>query len=487
MTEELLINVTPQETRVATVENGMLTEVWIERAQKIGLVGTIFKGTVKRVLPGMEAAFVEIGLEKAAFLHVSDIAGASETSENGEKITKNISRVLREGQKIAVQVIKDPLGTKGARVTSNLTAPSRYLVMMPYESSIGVSTKIESEEERERLRKIVAEMRDGDSCGYIVRTAAESVDAEELARDMRYLSKVWTGIQSQISSAPEGHVIFRDLPLVLRTLRDIRESSIERIRIDSRETCKSSTEFCQEYVPTLADRIEHYPGERPIFDLHGIEDEIERALNKKVPLKSGGYLVIDQTESMTTVDVNTGAFVGKNTLEETIFKTNLEAAQAIARQLRLRNLGGIVIIDFIDMQVVDHRRQVLRALEKALDKDHAKTQVSEVSALGLVEMTRKRTRESLEQVLTTECGVCSGRGMTKTLETVVFEITREIIRQVRQFDIESVTVLASSDIVEWFAEERSDDLALLEDFVEVPIRLQGEQLYNREQYDVVLK
>lgn len=487
MTEELLINVTPQETRVATVENGMLTEVWIERAQKIGLVGTVFKGTVKRVLPGMEAAFIEIGLEKAAFLHVSDLADSSQTGENGERVCKTIAQMLREGQQIAVQVIKDPLGTKGARVTSNLTAPSRYLVMMPYESSIGISTKIEVEDERDRLRDLVSELREDESCGYIVRTAAEGVDREELANDMRYLSKAWKGIQSQLAAAPEGHVIFRDLPLVLRTLRDIRSSSIERIRIDSRETCKSSMEFCQEYVPALVDRIEHYPGERPIFDLHGIEDEIERALNKKVPLKSGGHLVIDQTESMTTVDVNTGGFVGRHNLEETIFKTNLESAQAIARQLRLRNLGGIVIIDFIDMQVVDHRRQVLRALEKALEKDHAKTQVSDVSALGLVEMTRKRTRESLEQLLCTECAVCNGRGMTKTLETVVFEITREIIRQVRQFDIESVTVLASTDIVEWFTEERSDDLAVLEDFVEVPIRLQGELLYTREQYDVVLK
>ncbi len=487
MSEELLINVTPQETRVATVENGMLTEVWIERAQKVGLVGSVFKGTVRRVLPGMEAAFVDIGLEKAAFLHVSDIAGSTEVNADGEKVAKSINRMLHEGEKIAVQVVKDPLGTKGARVTSNLTAPSRYLVMMPFENSIGVSVKIEAEEERDRLRDLVAELREDESCGYIVRTAAEGCDADALAADMRYLAKVWNGIKTQLSSAPSGHVIFRDSPLVLRTLRDIRGPSIERIRIDSRETFKNSIEFCQEYVPELAERIEHYPGERPIFDLHGIEDEIERALNKKVPLKSGGHLVIDQTESMTTIDVNTGAFVGRHNLEETIFKTNLESAQAIARQLRLRNLGGIVIIDFIDMQVADHRRQVLRALEKALEKDHAKTQVSDVSALGLVEMTRKRTRESLEQVLCTECMACHGRGMTKTLETVVFEITREIIRQVRQFDIESVTVLASTDIVEWFTEERSDDLALLEDFVDVPIRLQGEQMYTREQYDVVLK
>lgn len=487
MTEELLINVTPQETRVATVENGMLSEVWIERAQKIGLVGTVFKGLVKRVLPGMEAAFIDIGLAKAAFLHVSDLAGAVVTGEDGEKTTQSIARMLREGEKITVQVIKDPLGTKGARVTSNLTAPSRYLVMMPYENSIGVSTKIETEEERERLREIVAELREDETCGYIVRTAAEGVDVDALKADMAYLSKVWAGIQDRVGAAKPGDVVFRDLPLVLRTLRDIRRPQIERIRIDSRATLTASLEFCQEYVPELTERIEHYPGERPIFDLHGIEDEIERALNKKVPLKSGGYLIIDQTESMTTVDVNTGAFVGRHNLEETIFKTNLEAAQSIARQLRLRNLGGIVIIDFIDMQVVDHRRQVLRALEKALERDHAKTQVSDVSALGLVEMTRKRTRESLEQVLCTDCHVCEGRGTTKTLETVVFEISREIIRQVRQFDIESVTVLASTDIVEWFTEERSDDLALLEDFVEVPIRLQGEQLYTREQYDVVLK
>jgi len=487
MTEELLINVTPQETRVATVENGMLTEVWIERVQKIGLVGTIFQGVVKRVLPGMEAAFIDIGLDKAAFLHVSDLAGANNVNEQGERVTLPIARVLREGERLAVQVVKDPLGTKGARVSSNLTAPSRYLVMMPFESSIGVSTKIENEEERERLRSIVESLRPEADCGYILRTAAEGVASEALEDDMRYLQKVWSALQEKRQSAEPGEVIFHDLPLVQRMLRDIRGATIERIRIDSRETWHQSMAFCQEYVPELHERIEHYPGERPIFDLHGVEDEIDKALNKKVLLKSGGYLIIDQTESMTTVDVNTGAFVGRRNLEETIFKTNLEAAQSIARQLRLRNLGGIIIIDFIDMSVSEHRRQVLRALEKALEKDHAKTQVSDVSSLGLVEMTRKRTRESLEQVLCSECTVCNGRGMLKTPDTVGFEITREIIRQVRQFDIESVTVLASIEMVEWFTEERSDDLAELEDFVGVPIRLHGEQYYIREQYDVVLQ
>lgn len=487
MTEELLINVTPQETRVATVENGMLTEIWIERVQKIGLVGTIFQGLVKRVLPGMEAAFVDIGLEKAAFLHVSDVQAPVQLDDQGEPVTQQIARLLKEGQTIPVQVTKDPLGTKGARVTNKLTAPSRFLVMMPYEDNIGVSTRIENEEERERLRSIVEQLRGSDARGFIVRTAAEGVKDDALQEDMRYLNKVWKGVVERCGSSKPGMVIFRDLPLVQRMMRDLNRGGIERIRIDSRETFHQCVTFCNEYVPELSKCLEHYPGERPIFDLHGVEDEIDKALNRRVLLKSGGYLIIDQTESMTTIDVNTGGFVGKRNLEETIFKTNLESAQAIARQLRLRNLGGIIIIDFIDMTVVEHRRQVLRALEKALERDHARTQVNEVSQLGLVEMTRKRTRESLEQVLCSECTVCNGRGMQKTLETVGFEVSREIIRQVRQFDIHSVTVLASSEIVEWFTEERSDDLAELEDFAGVPIRLQAEQYYTREHYDVVLQ
>jgi len=486
MSEELLINVTPQEMRVATVENGMLTEICIERVQKIGLIGNIYRGLVKRVLPGMEAAFVEIGLARSAFIHVSDIAGAWKVSEDGEKSLTSIDRMVREGDHITVQVIKDPLGTKGARVTSNLSAPSRYLVMMPNDDSVGVSMKIELEEERERLRGLVSELRTEASCGYIVRTVAEGAGSDELQQDMDFLHKVWTTIKSREKSAKPGDVIFRDLPLALRTMRDLNGSSIERIRIDSRETYDLCIDFSGEYAPELLDRIEHYPGERPIFDLHGVEDEIDHALNKKVHLKSGGYLIIDQTESMTTIDVNTGAFVGHRNLEETIFKTNLEAAHSIARQLRLRNLGGIIIIDFIDMTIAEHRRQVMRALEKALEKDPAKNQVCEVSSLGLVEMTRKRTRESLEQVLCSTCPVCSGRGMLKTTETVCFEITREIIRQVRQFDIKSLTVVASQEVVELLSDDRSDDIAELEEFVGVPIRLQGEQMYTREQYDVVL-
>ncbi|PID62105.1 MAG: ribonuclease G [Gammaproteobacteria bacterium] len=487
MSQELLINVTPQETRVATVENGMLAEVWIERKQKIGLVGSIFQGRVNRVLPGMDAAFVDIGLEKAAFLHVSDIAGAATTDEAGEQMHRSIARLLHEGQEIAVQVLKDPLGSKGARVSTNLTAPSRFLVMMPFERNIGVSTRIDDENERERLRRKMQELRGEKSVGYIVRTAAEGVLPEALAADMAFLDKIWEGIERRRTGARPGDELFRDLPLVQRTLRDFNRTAIERVRIDSHEIFQQCEKFCSDYMPELSHSLEHYPGERPIFDLHGIEDEIDKALDRKVLLKSGGHIVIDQTESMTTVDVNTGAFVGRRNLEETIFKTNLEAAQSIARQLRIRNLGGIIIIDFIDMNVDEHRRQVIRALERALERDTARTQVNGVSQLGLVEMTRKRTRESLQQVLCIECSTCEGRGMRKTRETVGFEITREIIRQVRQFDIESVTVLASPEIVDWFTDERSDDLASLVDFVGVPVRLQSENEYAREHYDVVLQ
>lgn len=487
MSEEILINVTPQETRVATVENGMLTEIWIERVQKIGLVGTTIQGIVKRVLPGMEAAFVDIGLEKAAFLHVSDVQAKVVLDENGEAQSRAISSLLKEGQKLPVQVTKDPLGTKGARVTNKLTVPSRLLVMMPYEENIGVSARIDNEVERDRLKGVVEQLRGDSRVGYVVRTAAEGASVQALKNDVAYLTKVWKGVQERCRSNNAGGVIFRDLPLVQRMMRDMNRHAIERIRIDSRETYHSCVEFCKEYVPEIAHCVEHYPGERPIFDLHGVEDEIDKALNRKVLLKSGGYLIFDQTESMTTIDVNTGGFVGKHNLEETIFKTNLEAAQAIARQLRLRNLGGIIIIDFIDMCVEEHRWQVSRALEKALEKDHARTQVNEVSQLGLVEMTRKRTRESLQQVLCSECEVCDGRGMQKTQETVGFEIAREIIRQVRQFEIDSVTVLASSEVVEWFTEERSNDLAQLQDFAGVPIRLQAEPYYTREHYDVVLQ
>ncbi len=487
MSEELLINVTPHETRVAFLENGVLQEVHIERARRRGLVGNVYKGRVVRVLPGMQAAFVEVGLERTAFLHVSDVVCPSNEERGTEgKASEDIRELLREGQDIVVQVIKDPLGTKGARLTTHIAIPSRYLVYMPDACHIGVSQRIEDEEERQRLKALVREAEgEFEAGGYILRTVAEGADRESLLADMRFLTRLWAAIKEHAGSGPSGSLVHEDLPLVLRTMRDLVGAEVEKIRIDSRETHQKLEQFAQQFIPELLPRLEHYPGERPIFDLYGVEDEIQRALERKVQLKSGGYLIIDQTEAMTTVDVNTGAFVGHRNLEETIFKTNLEAAQSIARQLRLRNLGGIIIIDFIDMLDPEHRRQVLRALEKSLERDHSRAHISEVSSLGLVQMTRKRTRESLEHVLCEPCAVCNGRGSLKTAETVCYEVFREILREARQFDAQQLLVLASQEVVDRMLDEESNSVAELEEFVGKPIRFQVESLYTQEQFDVV--
>lgn len=488
MSEELLINVTPQETRVAYVENGVLQEVHIERAHRRGLVGNVYKGTVSRVLPGMQAAFIEIGLERTAFLHVSDIVPtAAEKQENGGKPTETIMELLREGQEVIVQVVKDPMGTKGARLTTQISIPSRYLVYMPGADHIGVSQKIEDEVERQRLKDIInCYTAEFDPGGYIIRTVAEGVNDEAIYSDMRFLQKLWNAIKEHSENDPSGTLIHEDLPLVMRTMRDLSGTIIEKVRIDSNETFDKVHRFASKFIPDLANCIEYYPGERPIFDIYGIEDEIRKALERKVALKSGGYLIIDQTEAMTTIDVNTGAFVGHRNLEETIFKTNLEATQAIVRQLRLRNLGGIIIIDFIDMLDPEHRRQVLRALEKNLERDHAKTHISEVSSLGLVEMTRKRTRESLEHVLCETCPTCNGRGSLMTAETVCYEIFREIMREARQFEAQQFLVLAAQSVVDMLLDEESTSVAELEEFIGIPIRFQVESEYTQEQFDVVL-
>lgn len=494
MSAELLINITPQESRVALLENGILQEVLIERTSKRGMVGNIYKGKVSRVLPGMEAAFVDIGLDKAAFLHASDLTTPPMESFTGEVDTvikrsiPRITDVLYEGKKLLVQVIKDPLGTKGARLTTYITLPSRFLVLMPDDNTIGVSSKIESPEERDRLRAMVTKLRDelGHQHGYIVRTAAEGISEETLHQDMEFLRKLWNSIEEATLASSEASLLYSDLPLMLRVLRDMVGEPIARVLIDSRETAHKVREFSEKYIPDLASVIEHYPGERPIFDLHGVEEEIQKSLQRKVPLKSGGYLIVDQTEAMTTIDVNTGGFVGSRNLEETIFRTNLEAAQAIARQLRLRNLGGIIILDFIDMSQSDHRQQVIKTLEKALEKDYAKTYVCDVSPLGLVEMTRKRTRESLEHVLCESCPTCQGRGYLKTAETVCYELFREILRAARQFEAKELLVLASQEVIDMLVDEESDSLLELQEFVSIPIRLQVEVLYTQEQFDVVL-
>ena len=494
MSAELLINITPQESRVALLENGILQEILIERLSRRGIVGNIYKGKVSRVLPGMEAAFIDIGLEKSAFLHASDVTMPDVEELNGDThlISKasvpKITDLLHEGKSLLVQVIKDPLGTKGARLTTYVTVPSRYLVLMPDNHNIGISGKIEAVEERDRLRAMVQSLREefNDEFGYIVRTAAEGITEDTLRRDMRFLRKVWLHIEEANAMSDSTKLVYSDLPLVKRVLRDMVGEPIERVLIDSRETVQRVRDFSQKYIPDLAASIEHYPGERPIFDLHGVEEEIQKSLQRKVPLKSGGYLIVDQTEAMTTIDVNTGGFVGSRNLEETIFRTNMEAAQAIARQLRLRNLGGIIILDFIDMIRTEHKQQVMKTLEKALERDYAKTYICDVSPLGLVEMTRKRTRESLEHILCESCPACKGRGYIKTAETVCYEIFREILRAVRQFDAKGLLVLASQEVIDMLVDEESDSLAELQEFVSIPTRLQVEALYTQEQFDVVL-
>jgi len=487
MSAELLINVTPSESRVALIENGILQEIHIERHTKKGLVGNIYKGKVIRVLPGMQAAFVDIGLDKAAFLHASDIAVYDEIAEEvkaSQIERKDIRELVREGQAIVVQVVKDPIGTKGARLTTDITLPSRYLVFMPSVTHVGISQKIEDSDERERLKSIVSELCD-DNGGFILRTAAEGVNAPELIQDASFLRRLWDKIESR-KPGKNIHVMYEDLPVARRVLRDFVGTQIARVRIDSNLTFKELTAFTKEYVPELSERLEYYQGELPIFELYDVENELQRALGRRVDLKSGGYLIIDQTEAMTTIDINTGAFVGHRNLEETIFNTNVEATSAIARQLRLRNLGGMILIDFIDMVEPDHKRRVLHSLEVGMAKDRAKSNIYGFTALGLIEMTRKRTRESLEHLLCGECPACQGRGSVKTVETICFEITRELVRVNKAYKVDKFVVYASAVVANALLGEESHILAELEAFVGKPIKVQNEPLYHQDKFDVVM-
>ncbi|HVO87039.1 MAG TPA: ribonuclease G [Casimicrobiaceae bacterium] len=481
---EILINVTPQETRVAMLEQAVVQELHVERASARGLVGNICLGRVARVLPGMQSAFVEIGLERAAFLHIADIW---EHRQNGHGEQKPIERILHEGQTLLVQVIKDPIGTKGARLSTQVSLAGRLLVFLPQDSHIGISQRIEDEAERESLRgRLQTLLPPGLSGGFIIRTMAETATEREMQADIEYLTKLWHDLTDQSREVPAPTLLYQDLNLAQRVLRDMASEETSRIVVDSRETFVKMQEFAREYTPALHDRIHHYVGERPLFDLHGVEDEIEKALARRVDLKSGGYLIIDQTEAMTTIDVNTGGFVGGRSFDDTIFKTNLEAAQVIARQLRMRNLGGIIIIDFIDMENADHRNAVLAELNKALEKDRTRLTVNGFTQLGLVEMTRKRTRESLAHVLCEPCPMCSGRGELKTPQTVCYEILRDIVRESRQFSAREFRILASQAVIDMFLDEESQSLAQLGDFIGKPISLQVETLYSQEQYDVVL-
>ena len=483
MTEDILINFAPQETRVAVMYQGAVQELHIERTVSRGLVGNIYVGRVVRILPGMQSAFINIGLERTAFLHVADIW----EPRNAGAAVRPIERVLFEGQNILVQVIKDPIGTKGARLSTQISIAGRMLVYLPQEKHIGISQRIESEAEREALREKISQLIPQDEQGgFIVRTMAEGATEESLASDICYLRKLWGDIQVLSKTQAPPSMLYQELSLGLRVLRDFVNPETQSIVIDSRENFQKLSTFADEYTPVVVPLLNHYQGERPLFDLHGVEDEIQKALARRVELKSGGYLIIDQTEAMTTVDVNTGGFVGVRSFDDTIFKTNLEAAQTIARQLRLRNLGGIIITDFIDMESEEHRQAVLAEFNKALARDHTRLTVNGFTALGLVEMTRKRTRESLAHILCEECPICGGRGEVKTARTVCYEILRELLREARQFNAREFRVLGSVSVIDIFLDEESQGLAMLSDFIGKPISVQAEPSYAQEQYDIVL-
>ena len=491
MTVEILINVVPGETRAALVEDGVVQELYMERRRRRGLVSNLYQGRVTRVLPGMQAAFIDIGLERTAFLHAADVAGPAPDEtvaglvQLGAAPVEDVRRLLSAGEDILVQVIKDPIGTKGARLTTYITLPARYLVYLPRGDGIGVSTRIEDEAERQRLKAAVAQMHGPDADGgYILRTAAQGVPVESLREDMEYLRKLWHHVRVRATQTPAGTLVHEDLPLPLRLLRDELSRGVVRVLVDSAAEHARMTAFAAEFMPATAARIELHSG-RPIFDLHGIEEEIARVLERKVPLKSGGHLVVDQREAMTTIDVNTGGYVGHRNLEETTFRTNLEAAASIGRQLRLRNLGGIIIIDFIDMHDEAHRRQVLAALEHSLAGDRAQAHIVSLSPLGLVEMTRKRTRESLEHLLCEPCRSCEGRGFVKTPETVCNEIFREILRQGPNTSGRELLILAHADVIERLLEAEAPTLGELKAQVGLPIRLQVESLYGVDQFDIM--
>ncbi|MBK7006777.1 MAG: ribonuclease G [Burkholderiales bacterium] len=490
MQQDILINWSPQETRVAIMENGAVQELHVERTLECGLVGNVYLGKVARVLPGMQSAFIDMGLERAAFLHVADVwhrqpDGEAPFASKGAASLIPIEKQIFEGQSLMVQVIKEPIGTKGARLSTQISIAGRLLVFLPQDDHIGVSQKIPSHQ-RDELRARLQNLVGPQGGGFILRTNGEEASDAELGDDIAYLRKAWARIKDASTRLPAQSLLHKDLSLMQRVLRDLVGEGTQTIRVDSREQFEALKAFGAEFMPAAATKLQHYKGERPIFDLFSIDEEIAKALGRRVDLKSGGYLIVDQTEALTTVDVNTGGFVGARNFDDTIFKTNLEAAQAIARQLRLRNLGGIIIVDFIDMVREDHRDAVLSEFKKQLARDRVKTMAGGFSQLGLVEMTRKRTRESLARMLCEPCAVCEGKGIVKTARTVTYDIFREILREARQFNPREFRVVASPKVIELFLDEESQHLAGLSEFIGKPVSLQSEAAMGQEQYDIVL-
>ncbi len=517
MSAELIINSNAFETRVALVENGQVAELYVERSSDRGIAGNVYRGRVVRVLPGMQAAFVDINLDKAAFLYVSDIyrpmgdveqalLSSCEDESGDEKQDEDmenggreyggldfrpsyngipIEDRLQEGQDILVQVAKEPIGSKGARITTHITLPGRNLVFMPTMDHVGVSRRIEDETERKRLREIMCEIKPP-YCGFIVRTAAEGAEREKLQSESDFVAKLWQSIQRRSENAPVPSLIYQELDITLRAVRDLFTKEVDRLVIDSESEYRKILNFTETFMPSLQNEVELYDGDEPIFDSYGIEMEIQRALSKKIWLKSGGYIVIESTEALTAIDVNTGRYVGKRNLEETILKTNLEAVKEIAFQLRLRNLGGIIIIDFIDMEKEANREKVWNALRDATYKDKSKSNILHMSELGLIEMTRKRTKESIGQVLCEPCSYCDGEGYLKSKQTVCYEVLRELERQRKDFYGRSVLVMAHPEVAAMFCDEERAALERVEERMHAIVSVKADQNLHLENYDIAL-
>ena len=508
MSVELLVNVTPFETRIARIENGQAEELYIERERERGLKGNIYKGRVQRVLPGIQAAFVDISTDKAGFLYAGDITTSKQTGtdisediDHGEEDASNaddsratgnrrnaqpIANLIKDGQEIMVQVSREPIASKGPRLTCQIGLAGRYLVYLPKLDHLGIAHRLESHTERARLLGIIESL-NPEQGGLIIRTVAEGRQEAELRQDLDFLLRLWADIEKRSVNSAPGSMIHKELNLYLRVMRDYVDADVEKIHIDSHEAYESMKNFARQFMPEVAKKLYYYPGDRPIFDVYGVEEAIDRALQRRVPLKSGGHIVLDQTEALIAIDVNSGSFVGSRNMEETGFKTNLEAVHEIVHQLRLRNLGGIIVVDFIDMQEEENRHRMMEVLEEALRRDKAKTHIVQLSELGLVEMTRKRTRDSLGRILLHECKHCKSVGYTKSLTTICYQLFREIVAEARAYPCEKLMLIAHPEIIDLLLGEESHNIEQLEQFLRKEITVKSDEDFAPDHYEVILK
>jgi len=506
MSTEILVNVAPFETRIARIENGMAEELYVERTRGKGLRGNVYWGKVQRVIPGIQAAFVDIGLDKSGFLYAGDVPGARKDNEtleseadvdenkgaeeevNDEQYKHNIApigQLLKEGQEMLVQVSREPISSKGPRITGLVSLAGRYLVFLPELDHIGIARRLEGEQERERLLAIADQIKT-EKGGLIIRTVAEGHSQEELQQDLNFLIRLWEDIAKRKKTSAPGSMVHTELNLYLKVMRDFVDDEVEKIHIDSKEAYTSMKKFAKRFMPEVSKRLYYYPGDRPIFDVYGVEEEVNKALKRQVPLKSGGSIVIDQAEALIAIDVNSGSFVGSRNLEETGFKTNLEAVHEIVHQLRLRNLGGIIVIDFIDMQDEENQNKVMEVLEEALKRDKTKTFALPFTSLGLVQLTRKRTRDSLGRMLQMECVRCSSTGLVKSMQTICYQLFREIVAEARAYASEKLMVIAHPSLIDLMLGEESEMVSQLEVFLGKEISFKQDVKLDPDRYEVVL-